>query len=306
MTDNVERRRAVNGALENGSLALADETVFRNVFGVLGCEGLLKAMLNAVLGPRLKERPIENLHLYERPGDGPEPERYPFRPDIIATDQLDRLFCIEIQGRKDDFLVTRMMAQVARLVTYCPPRSPETVIRQIYQLSFGEYPLPGLEDYPDSIVFLRNEVDQRGFALIGSLPETIHVNLSKVRECCRKLTVEDFDAGLKWCYCIAMERIGDNGDDRSKLDALVFSDPILRLLHGRYLEVALRSDEALAFQMIQNLSSDAKYAGELETARQEGILAGKTETAKALRRRGLNAVLISECTGLEQSVVEKL
>lgn len=306
MTDNVERKDFQGTVPECNGPALTDETVFGNVFGVPGCEGLLKDLLNAVLGPCLKGRPIEELRLFKRSENGPEPNLRACRPAIIATDQLDRLFSVEIQRRKDDFLVTRMMAQVARLVTYCPPRCPNAAIRQIYQLSFGEHPLPGLEDYPDPIVFLRNEVDQKGFSLAGSLPESIHVHLPKVRESCRNLAVADFDAGLKWCYCIAMERVGVDGDDRAKLDTIASSVPSLQLLRSRYLEVVLCADEALAFQMIQNLNSDAKYAGELETARQEGILAGKTETAKALQRRGLDAVLISECTGLEQSVVEKL
>ncbi len=301
MKDPAGRKEYQGASSKYRSVALTDETVFRDVFGVPGCEDLLKGLLNAVFGPRLKGRPIEKLSLFKRTEDEPNPRQRPYRPDIIATDQLDRLFNIEMQDRRDDFRLNRMMTQLSRLVVYCPPKDPDALIRQIYYLSFGEGPLPGLEDYPEPVVYLRNKTDQKGNSLAGALPETVYVNLSHVRKVGRKLRISDFDDPMKWCYCIAVERIDTDGDARMKLDGIIASEPLLRSLHNRYLEAALCGDEALALQMIQNFGSDAKYAGELATAKQDDVLMGKREAAIDMRRHRPKASSTCECAGSEQS-----
>ena len=74
--------------------------------------------------------------------------------------------------------------------------------------------------------------------------------------------------------------------------------------------------------LLQMWNSEMKYAGEMATAQvraepkgmkvglekgmEKGLLEGKLETARAMKERGLDISVISECTGLTAMQVEAL
>lgn len=299
------------------TLNLTFDTIFKFVFGSPGSEDLLQAMLNAILGAELNE-PIEAMRFMPQEYVSPDPDGKTCRMDVVATDQLGRIFNIEMQRYKDEEYNERLVLYVARLVTYSTSKGNEMVIRKIIGLSFGDRPLPGLEECPAPIVRVYVNTDQKGYLLKGTLPITIHVNLSRIRQIGHEMNVEDFDERMKWCYYVAMEGAMATEEEMEKIKRLVAADPWLERVHERFEQAMANNDEDMMIMLLQEVNSDMKYKGELRTARndglregrqeglQKGILDGKREMAQAMKGRGVDITLISECSGLSLSEIERL
>ncbi len=315
------------------------DPVFKMVFGLPECEGILVSMLNAVLGEEL-DTPIEQLWF--------QPQEYASTDvlggrvchmDIVARDQVGRLYDVEMQRTRDAVFNDRLFLYVSRLVThYTPGGTKEVELQKVIGLSFGEQALPGLEGCPSPYVVVRVETDQPGYRLRGALPRTLHVNLPLVRALGRATAAKDFDARLAWCYYVAMEGSEMEEQERRKVDEVVSSYPDIEKARRRYIESLLTDNEALQLGMLQELNAAWKVAGEISTAwnealekgheqglrqgleqgreqgreqgleqgLEEGFLNGKLETAKALKACGLDLDVIVDCTGLDKGQIMAL
>ncbi len=65
-------------------------------------------------------------------------------------------------------------------------------------------------------------------------------------------------------------------------------------------------DEIMRLQVEQNRDAVRQLNSIKEYAKNQGIEEGKIETAKNMLNKGMDVVLISECTGLSIEEIEKL
>ncbi len=310
-------------------LSITTDPVFKFVFGSPQSGPVLASLLNALLGKDV-DAPFEGLSIVSQEYPSPDPAMRSVRMDLVATDSQGRIINVEVQKYDDDRYAERLTVYVSRLVTYYTPQGAEMAIRRVVCLSLGDYPLPGLEGYPDAVVRLRCRPERPGYEVKGDLPLTVHVNLSQVRSQCKDKCVEDFDEWEKWCYYLAMEDGMATDEELEKIRRIVEADPAVREADRRFREALCSEDEALKMGLLQMWNSEMKYAGEMATAQvraeskgmkvglekgmekgmekgfQKGMQENKLETAKAMKTRGLDISVISECTGLTAMQVEAL
>ncbi|MDY4610466.1 MAG: PD-(D/E)XK nuclease family transposase [Sphaerochaetaceae bacterium] len=310
------------------------DPVFKMVFGLPECEGILASMLNAVLGGEL-DTPIEQLWFQPQEYASTNIDGRTCHMDIVARDQAGRLYDVEMQRTRDAVFNDRLLLYVSRLVThYTPGGTKEVELQKVVGLSFGEQALPGLEECPSPYVVVRVDTDQPGYRLRGALPKTLHVNLPLVRLAGRATEAKDFDARLAWCYYVAMEGSEMEEKERRKVSEVVSSYPDIEKARRRYIESLLTDNEALQLGMLQELNAAWKAAGAISTAwnealaeghaqglqqgieegieqgreqgLQEGLLNGKLETARALKTSGVDLGIIADSTGLDKGRIEAL
>ncbi len=327
----------ITGALRkmNQRFSLTLDPIFKMVFGSAESTQLLGKMLNAVLGKEL-ERPIEELwYLPQEYGPVGAANERVCRMDIVAKDQIGRIYDIEMQRGYDGIYNDRLFLYVSRLVThYTPHGDKELKLQKVVGLSFGEQALPGLERCPSPFVIIRVETNQQGYHLRGSLPRTLHVNMPLVRSLGNNTKIEDFDEQLSWCYYIAMEGTMMTAEEKVKVDTIIDSNIDIEKAHKRYIQSLLTDDQDLQLRMLQELNAEWRYAGELVTARNMALAEGREEgftqglakgheegreegrsaghrqgileTARTMKASGIDIALITECTGLSEQELSSL
>lgn len=262
----------------NQGFSLTFDPVFKIVFGAAESEGILASMLNAVLGKEL-DTPIEQMwFLPQEYGAENSSDGRVCRMDIVAKDQIGRIYDVEMQRGYDSVFNDRLFLYVSRLVThYTPKGTKEVELQKVIGLSFGEQALPGLEDCPSPYVIVRVETDQPGYRLRGALPKTLHVNMPLVRKLAATTAVEDFDERLAWCYHIAMEGSEMTAEEQVKVNTIAVTYPDIEKAHRRYVESLLTDNDALQLGMLQELNAAWKIAGEISTARKMALEEGHAE-----------------------------
>lgn len=307
----------------NQKFSLTLDPVFKMVFGSAESTQLLGKMLNAVLGKEL-DRPIEELwYLPQEYGPVGAVDERVCRMDIVAKDQIGRIYDIEMQRGYDGVYNDRLFLYVSRLVThYTPHGDKELKLQKVVGLSFGEQALPGMEKCPSPFVVIRVETNQPGYHLRGSLPKTLHVNMPLVRSLGNNTDVEDFDEQLSWCYYIAMEGAMMTTEEKEKVDTIIDSNIDIEKAHKRYIQSLLTDDQDLQLRMLQELNAEWRYAGELATARnmamaeglelgreegrEEGYRQGILEMARTMKASGVAIGLIAGYTGLSEKELATL
>lgn len=292
---------------------------FKDLFGREENKDLLIGFINFLLEPDLQIKDLKYVNT-ELLADNPDVKRCVV--DVLATDEDDNRYLIEMQNVYDPDIRQRLIYYASRLVDQMSQHNRDWTygqIKKVYAICLMNF------NYETEDPELRCDYRYRGPDGKKVLSDIVTIIPLQI-PCIRAKSPSEFRKSYEVLLALLKslsEQMKTKDDLLAEIDGMTAFPEETRALFRKIVNTSSRDlsgEELRQYELrreaVRRAMSEYRGAKEmgieegreegLKEGREEGLKEGRRETARALKAEGIDLAVISRCTGLSVEDIQKL